>query len=268
MSEGNKNMESSNFEGVNYSLEETVNASSEAKPEGISYRVIIEKLLMMMTTGELKQGEKLPSERVLAEKFHVSRVPVREALKVLEYLGFLQASTNGALYVAERNIEALVSKLNLGVVATPQSLHDLFEVRIALESTACYYAALRRTDEDIQRIRGSLDNMRRLIEAGSDTPEAKTELRKYSHQFHIFVVEAAHNSVLTGTYHSLFNLLEISKQQTINSSSGSYDTLLAHEAIFNQIVAQDAVRARTDIIGHLNHAMEKLNTHLNESNQH
>lgn len=266
MSVESKCLASTNFDGINYSLEETVDASGVAKPEGITYRVIIEKLLMMMTTGDLKQGEKLPSERMLAEKFHVSRVPVREALKVLEYLGFLQASTNGTLYVAERNVETLVSKLNFGVVATPQSLHDLFEVRIALESTACYYAALRRTDEDIQKIRSSLDNMRRLIETGSDTPEEKNELRKYSHQFHIFVVEAAHNSVLTGTYHSLFNLLEISKQQTINSSSGSYDTLLAHEAIFNQIVAQDAARARTDIIGHLNHAMEKLNTHLNESN--
>lgn len=266
MSEGSKSLASANFDGINYSLEKTIDASSVAKSEGITYRVIIEKLLMMMTTGDLKQGEKLLSERMLAEKFHVSRVPVREALKVLEYLGFLRASTNGTLYVAERNFETLVSKLNFGVVATPQSLHDLFEVRIALESTACYYAALRRTDEDIQKIRSSLDNMRWLIETGSDTPEAKTELRKYSHQFHIFVVEAAHNSVLTGTYHSLFNLLEISKQQTINSSSGSYDTLLAHEAIFNQIVAQDAARARADIIGHLNHAMEKLNTHLNESN--
>ena len=266
MSEGNKSLANANFDGINYSLEETVGASGAAKPEGITYRVIIEKLLMMMTTGNLKQGEKLPSERMLAEKFHVSRVPVREALKVLEYLGFLQVGTNGTLYVAERNVETLVSKLNFGVVATPQSLHDLFEVRISLESTACYYAALRRTDEDIQKIRSCLDNTRRLIETSSDTPEEETELRKYSHQFHIFVVEAAHNSVLTGTYHSLFNLLEISQQQTIHSSSGSYDTLLAHEAIFNQIVAQDADRARADIIGHLNHAMEKLNTHLNGGN--
>ena len=54
------------------------------------------------------------------------------------YLGFLQVGTNGTLYVAERNVETLVSKLNFGVVATPQSLHDLFEVRISLESTACY----------------------------------------------------------------------------------------------------------------------------------
>ena len=55
MSEGNKSLANANFDGINYSLEETVGASGAAKPEGITYRVIIEKLLMMMSTRNLKQ---------------------------------------------------------------------------------------------------------------------------------------------------------------------------------------------------------------------
>ena len=54
---------------------------------GRFYEYVIDNIRQMIADGELEAGQKLPSERELAEKFNVSRVPIREALKILEYMG-------------------------------------------------------------------------------------------------------------------------------------------------------------------------------------
>ena len=59
---------------------------------GRYYEYVIDNIKGMIIRGELKQGEKIPSERELAERFNVSRVPIREALKILEYMGILDST--------------------------------------------------------------------------------------------------------------------------------------------------------------------------------
>ncbi|WP_320128560.1 FadR/GntR family transcriptional regulator [uncultured Sphaerochaeta sp.] len=222
------------------------------------YKDIIEQIKDLIATGVFSTGDKFPSERSLAEKFNVSRVPVREALKVLEYIGILKNVPNDGLYVSSLDISNIIEKFNFGLSINSQSVLSLFEVRISLEATACYYAAIRRTDEDIVQIRLVLDKMRALLKKAKIKDSDYEMLRLYSHEFHALLVRSAHNDILTGIYCSLFSLLELSKQYTIRREFDSYDSLLAHEAIFNKILSKDSNGARDDMVGHLVFARHKL----------
>ena len=75
-------------------------------------------------------------------------------------------------------------------------------------------------------------------------------------------MQAAHNAVLTSVYENLYELLDISRQFTIDTSGISYDSILAHEAIFNRIIQQDAEGASQSMKEHLSEVRIKLNATL------
>ena len=81
--------------------------TKQADGSGRFYEYVIDNIRQMIADGELQAGQKLPSERELAEKFNVSRVPIREALKILEYMGVLDSSPGDGTYV--KNTSAQVS---------------------------------------------------------------------------------------------------------------------------------------------------------------
>ena len=81
--------------------------TKQADGSGRFYEYVIDNIRQMIADGELQAGQKLPSERELAEKFNVSRVPIREALMILEYMGVLDSSPGDGTYV--KNTSAQVS---------------------------------------------------------------------------------------------------------------------------------------------------------------
>ena len=226
-------------------------SAKTAKNGSRYYEYVIDSIKNMIATGEVKCGEKIPSERDLAERFNVSRVPIREALKILEYMGVLDSSRGDGTYVRNNTVEDLISKMNFSVTATGNTIMDLLELRICLESFAAYHAAQRRTDEDIEALKQAIMRMRKAKRQPQTDDVSMQELRQLSHGFHQCMIQAAHNSVLTSVYENLFELLDISRQFTTNTSGISYNSILAHEAIFNKIVEQDADGAREAMEEHL-----------------
>lgn len=240
-------------------------AAKKEASGGRYYEYVIESIKGMIARGELKCGEKIPSERELADKFNVSRVPIREALKILEYMGILDSSRGDGTYVKNITVEDLIGKMDFAITATADTIMDLLELRINLETFAAYYAALRRTDDDIAEIRQVLLDMREAKKAPNMGDEDVQALRRLSHQFHRCLVKAAHNAVLSSIYENLYELLDISRQFTINTSGISYNSILAHEAVFNKIIQQDAEGARESMNEHLDDVRVKLSATLAEA---
>jgi len=232
---------------------------------GRYYEYVIDSIKGMIARGELKCGEKIPSERELAERFHVSRVPIREALKILEYMGILDSSRGDGTYVRNITVEDLIGKMDFALTATADTLIDLVEMRINLESFAAYRAATFRTEEDIEAIRSTILEMREAKKVLTENEENVDKLRRLSQQFHFELVKAAHNSVLISIYENLYELLDISRQFTIDSSGISYDSILAHEALLNKIVEKDAEGARESMEGHLAEVRIRLNAILSQA---
>ena len=232
---------------------------------GRYYEYVIENIKGMITRGELRCGERIPSERELAARFNVSRVPIREALKILEYMGVLDSSRGDGTYVKNIVVEDLIGRLDFPITATADTLMDLLELRISLESFAAFYAAQRRTDEDIAALDQTIKDMREAKKTPCTDGDSVQKLREISYEFHRLLVRSAHNSVLSSVYENLYELLDVSRQFTTDNSGISYNSILAHEAIFNRIVQQDADGAREAMDEHLSDVRVNLSSRLAEA---
>ncbi len=115
---------------------------------------VIEQQLKFLFEGTLRPGEKLPPERELAKQFDVSRPSLREAIQRLEAKGLLLRRQGAAAFLS-RAAYGKASAIRWWSCSPdhPESQYDLLETRHALEGIAAYYAALRSTDEDKERIR-------------------------------------------------------------------------------------------------------------------
>src|SRR5437773_2816492 len=120
------------------------------------FEQVAEQIEKRILDGELRNGDRLPPERDLAEQFHVSRTAVREAMKILAQKGLIEMRPGRGTIVIDGAHEAmqhsigLVMKLKLGEVGGSD---NLVEVREILETEIAALAAARATDRDIAAMR-------------------------------------------------------------------------------------------------------------------
>ena len=129
-----------------------------------THEQVLAQIEQKILDGSLRAGEKLPSERDLVAALGVSRTSVREALRVLEAMGIIEANVgsgrDAGSIVTGQPTAALTSLLRLHLALSKISLADLVETRVQLERSAARDAALRRTPEDVTGLQEVVDAMR------------------------------------------------------------------------------------------------------------
>lgn len=166
---------------------------------------ITERIKKLIEDQDLGQGDRIPSERQLAEQFNVSRSPVREAIRSLNSQGLLITKPGGGTYVQTapvawpaQSIGSLTTLLN----EDPHYRYDVLETRHALESSTAWHAALRATKKDKQKIKACFDIMISHQQQGDADLSARSDA-----QFHLAIAEASHNIVLVQIMRGLFELV-------------------------------------------------------------
>lgn len=221
------------------------------KSSNALYTQIVQQIRQWIREGRLKEGDQLPSERELAQIFDVSRVPVREALKILEFLGAVQHIKGKGVFVKKINVNQVIGNIDFLMADPIHTLFDLFEAREALEVQATYFAALRRTEEDILAIKTSLIEMERDMALGLDVTQA-------SGNFHAAVIAAAHNVVIQKIYELLADLLSYSRQQSLRDPNHQGIALNYHKQITQKIIERDADAAMAIAKEHLSQAKDVI----------
>ncbi len=128
------------------------------KPAKLSDQ-IVRQLEQMLLEGSFAAGQKLPTERELAEQFDVSRPSVREALQKLGAKGLVLRKQGGGTFVCDSLVGGLTDPLFELIGRHPESQFDLLEFRHALEGICAYYAALRGTANDFNQIKQRYDEI-------------------------------------------------------------------------------------------------------------
>ncbi|KZN39578.1 transcriptional regulator [Pseudoalteromonas luteoviolacea CPMOR-2] len=217
--------------------------------------VILEQLENMILEGSLLPGEKLPPERELAKQFEVSRPSLREAIQKLEAKGLVTRRQGGGTYVKNQLEEGLTDPLFDLISKHPESQFDLLEFRHALEGIAAYYAALRGTDNDMDKVKQSYDN---IAEVGDDLALKA----KAINAFHFTVAEASHNVVLLHLVRGMQTLLEQNVLQNLTvlvQKSDVSEQLAQHRAVLMDAVIQgNPEKARLASNAHLAFIEEAL----------
>lgn len=150
---------------------------------------IILQIKELINFKNLEPGDKLPSERMLSEKFGVPRSNVREAIQKLEFYGLLKAIPQSGTFVANIGVTALNGMINDIISSDDPEFKDLVEARILLELKATELAASRRTANDLLTIEAALNAYVEKVQKGEDAVEEDLI-------FHLTIAKSSGNSVL------------------------------------------------------------------------
>ncbi|MFT9846356.1 FadR/GntR family transcriptional regulator [Aneurinibacillus sp. REN35] len=229
------------------------------KKEKISQKISRE-LLTMIEEGRFPPGSKLPTEMELASQFGVSRVPIREALSVLRAMGVISSQQGGGSYVEDSAPFSLLQHFHIHK-ANADNVRHLFEMRRMLEPEAAYLAALRRTPEDLKRIRDVLKLLEsELISTDKTGLEADVE-------FHRSIIHASHNPVLIHTMENLSSLyknaLSITLKQNLGLKRKRQIVYKEHYDILYAIESEEPELAKVQSTIHLKNAEKKLSLWFN-----
>ena len=150
---------------------------------------IITKIRDLIAFKNLEPGDKLPSERMLAEKFGVSRSSLRETIQRLEFYGLLKSRPQSGTFIADIGPIAMKGMLRDILELETPDFKSLVETRILLELKTCRLAALRRTDEDLAQMKIALDAFAAKVENGEDAVQEDL-------LFHLSIAKASGNSTM------------------------------------------------------------------------
>lgn len=218
--------------------------------------VQIEKRIL---NGELRSGDRLPTERELAEQFQASRTAVREAMKILAQKGLVEMRPGRGTIVidgapeAMQNSIGLVMKLQVGEVGGSD---NLVEVREIFETEIAALAAARAKDEEIAAMREAI----RVMDESLNDADAYIAA---DNQFHQALAKATQNSLILILIDSIVNPLSEQRKHVFAVEGGPQRGQFHHRRILESIIRRDPESARAAMRAHLQQVREDVRTSIN-----
>ncbi len=215
---------------------------------------IINQIKELISTGQLKAGDKLPSERMLSEKFGVGRTYVRDAIRKLEFYGILKTLPQSGTVVAGFGITALEGLISDVLQLEGADFNSLIETRVVLETNSARMAAMRRTDDDIIALTRALDAYEYKTKQGETSVEEDL-------LFHLKITEASKNNVLKSLMLIVTpDIISYFTENDVCSGDKPLTALEEHHVILNHIIDQEPELAEKAMYSHLQDIINYSNT--------
>ena len=165
----------------------------EELPKGSLSDIIIKRITDALISGELKPGDKIPTETEFAENLGVGRNAVREAIKVLVAFGVLEIRRAKGTYVVEDYNDKLLDPLVYGLILTEHNMDELLDVKIALSTAMTYLAQRNATEECIAKMQELGEEFRRVM---ADSTCSNDECYEVAITFNKYLSEGGGNRML------------------------------------------------------------------------
>jgi len=232
---------------------------TKINPEKIA-DAVTRQIELLILRGILNPGERLPSERELAERLGVSRPSLREALADLQERGLLVSRAGAGVFVADVLGSAFAPALVQLFSRNNEAVFDTIAFRRDMEGLAAERAANLGSDTDLKVIDRLYQRMTEAHPKGRPEEEAKLDAA-----FHLSIVEASHNIIMLHMMRSMYDLLregvfynrQIMFQQRMTRTA----LLEQHAAINDAIQARDPAAARRAVQSHLDYVEQALLSH-------
>jgi GntR family transcriptional repressor for pyruvate dehydrogenase complex len=203
-----------------------------------------------IAAGRYPRGQRLPSERDLAEEFGVSRPTIREAMLALEIRGMVEARHGSGVYVTENPpIQLAAPELDIGAF-------ELTEARALFEGEAAALAATAITDEELDRLEKILVDMAEENAVGGGKGE------QADRRFHVTIAEATRNAAIVSVIESLWDARYRSPlcRHMLDRARamGVQPRIEEHRRLLDALRTRDPQQARRAMREHLEHVIEGL----------
>lgn len=207
------------------------------------YEVIMEQIKDIVKKGELKSGDKLPSERELADKLEVSRTSVREALKALTMLGLIESKHGEGNFIKSNFEDSLLEPLSILFLLIGSKNEDIIELRRIIEPEAAALAAKNIKGPELVELKIIMNELNDCLDV-----EASAELDK---KFHYKIAQASGNHLISTIMFSISSLIEKYIDSSHIHDMNKQVVKLQHEEIYMALESQDPKRASECVKKHL-----------------
>lgn len=214
---------------------------------------IIQQIKANIFEGKLSPGDRLPSEKDLIEHFGVSRITVRDAMRVLESQGLIEikVGAGGGAFVTTPSAEPITQVLTDMLRLQGISIQELVEARLVIETSIVTFAAERATRQDLEAMEQA------IVEACAARKEGNSRFTPYSINFHIALAKAAKNQVLFFTVSSFRTPFYETLDKLMPDGHMADRAIEDHQKLLDAISAHDAERARQVMREHLNYFQKR-----------
>jgi GntR family transcriptional repressor for pyruvate dehydrogenase complex len=210
---------------------------------------VANRLMSMIRSGNLKPGDRLPTEQQMCIAFAISRPPLREALKALVIMGLLESRQGGRYTVTDLSSERLLAPLNMTLSASSYDAMGHFEARAVVDLGLVRMAAERATSEELRRIQKLAFDGR----AFHDQPAA---FRLLDIEFHQAINDAAHSAMLASLGRGLYDI-GLDDRRAASTEPGVIETSVGqHIEVAEALLDRNADLARGAYRRHLEHVRD------------
>lgn len=208
--------------------------SEQAPTEGAARRTslatVAEQIETLVLSGELLPGAKL-DEKGLAQRFQVSRTPVREALRQLASTGLIELRPNRGAFVAE---------------VTPERLEEMFVAMAEMEATCARLAAMSMTPLERRGLQRLHERM-----GGMAASAQVDEFRAANETFHALIYQGAHNSLLEDATTALRRRVAAYRRAQFRTAGRLSSSQAEHDAVVKAIISGEPARAHAAMLQHV-----------------
>lgn len=206
--------------------------------EGVAKQ--IERLILK----KLRPGDKLPSERELAEKLGVSRSSIRDAIRSLELMGMVEPRQGAGTIVCEVSSDSLMNPLANALKHKRELIHELLDFRKMLEPSLAARAATHASPEGIAEMEEILRRQELKLCAGESTIAEDSE-------FHYAIALASGNSLVLKVLDTLMDLLRDSRERSLQVDGRQKKSLAGHRRILAAIQRRSSEAAKKAMLRHI-----------------
>lgn len=209
------------------------------------YEQIVQQIEESILKGTLRPGDQLPAERDLASQFGVSRTAIREAVKVLQEKGLVEARAGKGTFVTNRTADAVRQTIaQAGRTGQPGSLAHLVEIREIFEPEIAAIAAKQIEGQHLTGMREAYAVMDRSRQDPQSFIEADLD-------FHLLLAEATGNPLILSLIDSIVGQLREQRMRIFQVEGGPERGQVHHRAILEAVERRDAEAAREAMRAHL-----------------
>jgi GntR family transcriptional repressor for pyruvate dehydrogenase complex len=200
----------------------------------------IERLILK----KLQPGDKLPSERELAETLSVSRSSIRDAIRSLELMGMVEPRQGAGTIVREISSESLINPLANALKRKEELIGELLDFRKMLEPPLAARAATRASLDEIVEMEDILDRQQKKLSQGDNAIAEDSE-------FHYTIALASGNSVVLKVLDTLMDLLRDTRERSLQVEGRPQKSVGGHRRILSAIKRHDAEAAKAAMRRHI-----------------
>jgi DNA-binding FadR family transcriptional regulator len=231
----------------------------------------VAEALAQVILGEMSPGQSLPSEGDLAARFAVSRLTVREAIKMLAGRGLLDVGRGRRAIVIEPSGVAFSDFLFTLIQNDPKGLFDLIELRMSIEVQSATLAARRVTRAGLAALENAMQGMRdataQFNAGGEGAAEALLRFHQFDVAFHEAIALSSGNRMISYMFEAMASPLRrsfnLSRRGHEERGGSLDDTLAAHVAVLEAIRAGDTKAAGAAMRAHLEETERDIQKALN-----